>query len=60
MSEEEAIKIIFNSYITQYEKCNTCRVGIVGDGESVIYKKLMITQNQIDFMKGYLEKRSDK
>ena len=45
MSEEEAIKIIFNSYITQYEKCNTCRVGIVGDGESVIYKKLMITQN---------------
>ena len=58
--ENEIIKTIFKDYIKQYEKINTMNVGLLPTGESCIYKKIKVTQMQIDFMKEYLKKEGDK
>lgn len=53
----EIIKTIFKEYIRQYEKINTMNVGMLPTGENCIYKKIKVTQMQIDFMKEYLNKK---
>lgn len=51
----EITKAIFKEFIRQYEKSNSLNVGILPNGENVIYKKIKITKNQIDFMKNFIE-----
>ena len=51
----EVVKVIFKDYIRQYEKSNSLSVGMLPNGENVIYKKIKVTDNQIDFMKEFME-----
>lgn len=51
----EIIKTIFKDYIRQYEKSNSLNVGILPNGENIIYKKIKITDKQVEFMKAYIE-----
>ena len=57
MEEEkiEIVKVIFKDYIRQYEKSNSLKVGMLPNGENVIYKTIKISDNQIDFMKKFIE-----
>ena len=57
MEEEkiEIIKVIFKEFIRQYEKSNRLKVGMLSNGQNVIYKTIKISDNQIDFMKKFIE-----
>lgn len=57
--DKEIIKIIFEFIIKQYEKTNTINVGILPNGQNVIYKKIKIPDNHIEFMKKYIEDVED-
>ena len=52
---EEEIKLLFKIWIERYEKVNTMNVGITARGQNVIYKKIKMSEDEIDFMKKYLE-----
>ena len=51
----EVVKAIFKDFIRQYEKSNSLSVGMLPTGENVIYKKIKITDNQVEFMKAFVE-----
>ena len=51
----EIVKAIFKDYIRQYEKSNSLKVAMLPNGENVIYKTIKISDNQIDFMKKFIE-----
>ena len=52
---EENIKTLFKIWIERYEKVNSISVGITASGRNVIYKKMKVTDAEIEFMKEYLE-----
>lgn len=54
MSEED-IKTLFKILIDRYEKVNSISVGMTMTGKNVIYKKIKVTDVEIEFMKEYLE-----
>lgn len=53
---EEDIKTLFKIWIERYEKVNSISVGMTMSGKNVIYKKMKVTDVEIEFMKNYLEK----
>ncbi len=57
MKDEEIIIQIFKEYIKQYEKSNTISIGMLPNGENVIYTKIKMTGIQKEFMKDYIERR---
>lgn len=52
----EIIKIIFKDFINQYEKSNSFNVGMLPNGENVIYTKIKITGRQKEFMQEFIKK----
>ena len=60
MEDEDIIIQIFKDYISQYEKSNTISVGMLPNGENVIYTKIKITGKQKEFMKDYIERKENK
>lgn len=52
----EIIKTIFKDFIRQYEKGNNLSVGMLPNGVNIIYKKIKITDIQIEFMKEFIKK----
>lgn len=57
MEDEEIIIKIFKDYIRQFEKSNTISVGMLPNGENVIYTKIKMTGRQKEFMKDYIERK---
>ena len=51
----EEVKIIFKIRIDRYDKKNSINVGITSNGKNVIYKTIKISEDEIDFMKQFLE-----
>jgi hypothetical protein len=49
------IKTLFKILIDRYDKVNSISVGITPNGQNVIYKKMKITDAEIEFMKEYLK-----
>ena len=60
MEDEEIIIQIFKDYIKQYEKSNTLSVGMLQNGENVIYTKIKMTAMQKEFMKDYIKRKENK
>ena len=60
MEDEEIIIQIFKDYIRQYEKSNTISVGMLPNGENIVYTKIKMTDMQIEFMKDYIERKENK
>ena len=52
----EIIKTIFKDFINQYEKSNSFSVGMLPNGENVIYTKIKITGRQKEFMQEFIKK----
>lgn len=51
----EEVKIIFKIIIDRYDKKNSINVGITSNRKNVIYKTIKISEDEIDFMKQFLE-----
>lgn len=60
MEDEEIIITIFKDFIRQYEKSKTISVGMLPNGENVIYTKIKMTAMQKEFMKDYIERKENK
>ena len=54
--DRKIIKAIFKDFINQYEKSNSFRVGMLPNGENVIYTKIKITGRQKEFMQEFIKK----
>lgn len=50
------IKAIFKDFLRQYEKSNSFNVGMLPNGENVIYTKIKITSRQKEFMQEFVTK----
>lgn len=60
MDDIEIIKAIFNDFIRQYEKSNSFNVGMLPNGENVMYTKIKITSRQKEFMQEFITKEENK
>lgn len=59
MEDEEIIVKIFKDYIRQYKKSNTISIGILPNGENVMYTTIKMTGIQKEFMKDYIERKEN-
>ncbi|MCI7039838.1 MAG: hypothetical protein MR985_02400 [Mollicutes bacterium] len=59
MEKLKEIAILFKIIVDRYEKKNTMNVGITANGKNVIYKTIKISDDEINFMKEYLEEQKE-
>lgn len=56
---DEILLAILKEYIKQYDKANTMNVGIMPNGQNVIYKKIKMSETQKLFFEQYIEMKEE-